>query len=125
MATTAATDEKASDVSLASKRAKWEAFEYAVPCDGKVNIANVSYGSENAKDHTYTVTVKSGTPTRCTCKADEYQPGPCKHRHAVNQQPAVLMAATSDYEPDTSEEIQAMWAPYSVEAGIGLPPEER
>lgn len=31
---------------------------------------------------------------------------------------------STDYEPDTSEEIQAMYAPYSVEAGIGLPPED-
>lgn len=119
-------------------------FEFAVPCAGKVNVANVGeYGRDDAKHHTYTVTVTDGHTTHCTCPADKYHEGACKHRDGVESVPLVLYTAsrtvetdggvttkheerqkdtesrtdneTADYEPDCSEEIQAMWAPYSAE----------
>ena len=76
------------------RRAKWEAFEYRVPVPGRVRIENTSYGDES-DDHVYVVTVEDGEAISCTCPSDEYQPGKCKHRIAVEDQPAVLAAALS------------------------------
>ena len=65
------------------KRARWEHLRLAA-CPGArhVNVTNYSYGVEAAQggEHTYTVAIgPDGLPTECTCPADEYQPGPCKH----------------------------------------------
>ena len=65
------------------KRARWEHLRL-VACPGArhVNVTNYSYGVQAARsgEHTYTVSIgQDGLPTGCTCPADEYQPGPCKH----------------------------------------------
>ena len=79
------------------KRANWESFAFAVPVEGKVNVANESHADPAA--HTYTVDVdEAGRASACTCPADEYQPGRCKHRVAVEQTAAVLAAATPAVE---------------------------
>jgi hypothetical protein len=74
-------------------RAQWEAFEYRVPVPGRVRIENTSYG-DDSNNHVYVVTIEDGATTSCTCPSDEYQPGQCKHRIGVENQPAVLLAAS-------------------------------
>ena len=69
------------------KRARWEHPRLAA-CPGArhVNVTNCACGVEAARsgEHTYTVSIgRDGLPTECTCPADEYQPGPCKHVVAV------------------------------------------
>ena len=69
-------------------------FEYSVPSEGIVVVRNTKY---NDKNHTYPVNVdESGETLRCGCKADVHHPGPCKHRQAVERQPAVVLAATTE-----------------------------
>lgn len=82
-----------------AKRAQYEAFDYTVPGTGTVRVTNASYG-DDAADHTYDVTIQNGEAASCTCPADEYQEGPCKHRVAVSQTPAVLVAATPEVATD-------------------------
>lgn len=88
------------------KRAHWEAFEQSVPCAGKVNIANTSYGDET-KHHIYTVSVTlvNGEPraTDCTCPFRVHQDydGPCKHMVVVDGSPLILFTA----RPTTETEI--------------------
>ncbi|WP_367176671.1 SWIM zinc finger family protein [Haloarcula rubripromontorii] len=76
------------------KRAQWEAFEFTVLGDGDVKVVNDSH--ENADDHTYTVHVESGIPSDCSCPADTYQEGACKHRVAVAIREPVLEAASRE-----------------------------
>ena len=65
------------------KRSRWEHLRLAAcPSARHVNVTNYSYGVQAARsgEHTYTVSIgRDGLPTGCTCPADEYQPGPCKH----------------------------------------------
>ena len=75
-----------------SKRAVYEAFEFRPQGGGKVEIENLSHG-DDGEDHTYVVDVVSGLPSTCTCPADEYHDGACKHRVALALRPAVLDAA--------------------------------
>jgi len=76
------------------KRAQWEAFEFTVLGDGDVEVVNDSHA--DADDHTYTVHVESGIPSDCSCPADTYQEGACKHRVAVAIREPVLEAASRE-----------------------------
>ena len=76
------------------KRAQWEAFEFTVLGDGDVEVVNASH--ETPDGHTYTVHVEGGIPSDCTCPADTYQEGACKHRVAVAIRESVLEAASTD-----------------------------
>jgi hypothetical protein len=91
------TSAELSSTERTSRRAEWEAFEFRVPCEGRVRVENVSYGEESA-EHVYVVSVVNGEATKCTCPSDEYQPGACKHRQAVENQDAVLLAASATDE---------------------------
>lgn len=76
-----------------------ETFAFApIEDSGRVNISNLSYGEDETAEHTYTVTVddRGHATTGCTCPAEKYNPGPCKHREAVEETPAVLAAAAPD-----------------------------
>lgn len=86
------------------KRAKWGSFAFVLPTAGRVNVANFSYGSENVADHTYTVTVDESGPTSCTCPADTYHEGACKHRVAVARTEPVLMAALRSIAEDRDDD---------------------
>jgi hypothetical protein len=77
------------------KRAQWEAFEFRVPAQGVVRVENGSYGDES-DEHVYVVETDGDTTTGCTCPADEYQAGDCKHRVAVELNSVVLDAAAAD-----------------------------
>lgn len=76
------------------KRAQWEAFEFTVLGDGDVEVVNASH--ESPDDHTYTVHVEGGIPSDCSCPADTYQAGACKHRVAVAIREPVLEAASEE-----------------------------
>ena len=101
------------------KRARWEHLRLAA-CPGAhhVNVTNYSYGVEAAKggEHTYTVAIgPDGLPTECTCPADEYQPGPCKHAVACAADREVLDEAMhggsdsvrqyTDTDADANQEV--------------------
>ena len=75
------------------KRARWEAFEFRVPAEGRVRVENGSHGEESG-EHVHVVSVEHGMPVACTCASFEYRVGACKHAVAVGDQPAVLMAAS-------------------------------
>lgn len=92
------TSEDRNEESNVEKRARWEAFEFRVPCEGTVRVENVSY--DESDDHTHMVTVEHGYAVRCTCPYSEYNES-CKHMVAVDERPAVLAAATPavDIEP--------------------------
>jgi hypothetical protein len=78
-----------------SRRAEWEAFEFRVPAEGRVLVTNRSYGDSEADDHRYVVTVANSGAVECTCPSDEYRPGACKHRVAVENTEAVVLAASA------------------------------
>lgn len=85
--------------------AQWEAFEFRVPCEGRVRVENVSYGDES-NEHVYVVEgVEAVGAIQCTCPADKYRSEACKHRHAVENQPAVMQVTTA-----STEERERMWA---------------
>lgn len=87
------TDEPTDD-ELAARRARWEGFEFRVPVPGRVRVENTSYGDASDK-HVYVVEVAEHVgATACTCPSDEYRAAACKHRRAVEEQPAVMQAAT-------------------------------
>ena len=83
----------------AQLRAQWEAFEFRVPAPGAVRVENASYGDESG-EHVYVVSVEGGIPFDCTCPAWKYhnEDGGCKHMRAVENRPAVLLAAAADDE---------------------------
>lgn len=80
------------------QRAQWEAFEFSVPEVGTVRVENHSHADPS--EHTYDVDVRHGSAVVCECPADEYHDGPCKHRIAVENQPALLGAATDETARD-------------------------
>ncbi|WP_237713420.1 SWIM zinc finger family protein [Halococcus hamelinensis] len=86
--------------SVDEQRAQWEAFEFRVPVPGAVRVENTSYGDDSG-EHVYVVSVESGIPFDCTCPSWKYHnpEDGCKHMLAVENQPAVLMASSSDESP--------------------------
>jgi uncharacterized Zn finger protein len=69
-----------------------EHFEFSVPASGIVAVANTRHDETT----TYAVNVSQNSETTaCSCPADEYQPGRCKHRHGVEATPAVMLAAAA------------------------------
>jgi len=92
MSKTAVGTESSIDVPSIKDR---EHFAISVPAAGVAVVENRRY--DDADEHTYAVNIdESGETSACSCPADEYQPGPCKHRLAVESERAVLMAATSE-----------------------------
>lgn len=75
-------------------RARWEAFELSVPEPGRVTVVNHSYGVDPDK-HTYTVTVEDGRAVECTCLHFEHRKTTCKHMVRVEEEPAVMAAASA------------------------------
>ncbi len=85
-----------------TKRAQYEAFEFALEAPGLIRVTNGSYG-DDAVDHSYLVNVEEGIPTACECPAFEYQPGACKHMVAIAIREPVLEAATTEVATDGGE----------------------
>ena len=82
-----------------SIEAEAETFAFAaIPDAGRVNVATQSY--DDVAAHTYSVTVddRGHATTSCTCPADIYQPGKCKHRDAVEENREALAAAAPDVQ---------------------------
>jgi hypothetical protein len=77
------------------KRAAWEAMEFRLGAPGAMRVESVSYGAESG-EHVYVVTVEEGATIEDTCPADQYQPGQCKHRHAVEANEAAVIADSAN-----------------------------
>lgn len=60
-----------------------ERFELAQADENHTNIANLSYGEEDAKKHTYTVSLEDGDAVSCTCPHYHYRGSFCKHMATV------------------------------------------
>ena len=107
------------------KRARWEHLRLAA-CPGArhVNVTNYSYGVQAARsgEHTYTVSIgRDGLPTGCTCPADEYQPGPCKHAVACAADREVLDEAMhGGSDPSTDADTNAN-QPVATDGGAREP----
>ena len=72
-----------------------EHFAISVPTRGIAVVENHKHDDPT----TYSINVdESGETSACSCPADEYHPGKCKHRQAVESEPAVLLAALADRE---------------------------
>lgn len=76
------------------KRAVYEEFSFHDLGGGSVTVRNESH--EAPSEHEHTVHVVGGIPSDCTCKADQYHDGACKHRVAVALRPALVEAAEGD-----------------------------
>ena len=87
-----------------AKRAQWESFEFSLGGPGHIKVRNLSYGEAEAGEHTYIVAVENGEAIDCTCPADEFNAGPCKHRVAVESNDALLSAGSA--EPDAIREAR-------------------
>ena len=101
MATTEANDKAVSNDEYSdrvAKRAQWESFEFSLGGPGHIKIRNLSYGEAEAVDHTYIVRIDDRRAVECTCPADEYNAGPCKHRVAVESDKALLSAGSAEPE---------------------------
>lgn len=73
-----------------------EDFEFApIENSGKVNVQNLAYGEEEAKDHIYTVSVQDGEAFDCTCPGHGFG-STTKHVDAVENNEEVLAAADPD-----------------------------
>ena len=83
-------------VSTIEQRAQWEAMEFRLGAPNTVRVENLSYGAESG-EHVYLVMVEAGETVECTCPADQYQQK-CKHRIAVEANPAVLDAGSASVE---------------------------
>jgi len=97
--------QKATDDETASideRRARFEQFSFRVPTTpegeaiGAVNVANHSYGDEQAGEHCYTVEVIDGEASSCSCPHWTHRSptGGCKHMRAASNVEAVLLAAS-------------------------------
>ena len=81
------------EVLTIEKRAQWELMEFRLNAPNTVRVENVSHGDESG-EHVYLVTVEDGAAIECTCPADEYQ-DKYKHRHTVEDRPALLRAGSA------------------------------
>jgi hypothetical protein len=84
-------DDEQSDI---ERRAEWEAFEFSVPLAGRVRVQNNSYG-DDSNEHEYVVAVEGGSAEWCTCPHHEHRDERCKHMSAVENQPAIMSAASA------------------------------
>ena len=89
-----ATSGTESSIERTEQRAQWESFAFTVPAANVVKVENQSYGDESA-EHQYLVNVAAGAAVSCSCPADEYHPGKCKHCLAVENETAVMQAASA------------------------------
>lgn len=85
------------------ERAQTEELEFDVPMGGVVVVTNVDH------DSAHTVNIAAGMPVSCSCKADTYHDGACKHRIACAMHESVIEAAmVGDQErpiPDGGEVV--------------------
>jgi hypothetical protein len=88
--------EKATDETISNdeRRATYEQFSFRVPAPGFVNVANHSYGEEEAGEHCYSVEFIDGEAIGCSCPHWQHRSpsGGCKHMRAVESEPAIVRA---------------------------------
>jgi len=92
MASKQAADES---VSIDEQRAAYEQFSFRLAGE-HVNVANHSYGDENAGEHCYSVELVGGETVGCSCPHWQHRSpsGGCKHMRAVENAECVLLAAS-------------------------------
>jgi hypothetical protein len=92
MATTNPADES---VSIDEQRAQYEQFSFRL-AGSHVNVANHSYGDDEAGEHCYSVEIANGQAVRCSCPHWTHRSpsGGCKHMRAVEHHDAVILAST-------------------------------
>ena len=92
MSTEEAATQEATDAQQPTIRDR-EHFAFSVPSEGIAVVENRRHDEPT----TYAVNVaQTGETSACSCPADEYHPGPCKHRRAVESTPAVMLAASAE-----------------------------
>lgn len=82
-------------VSVDEQRAQYEQFSFRL-AGSHVNVANHSYGDENAGEHCYSVEIDDGQAVGCSCPHWQQRApvGGCKHMRATENVEAVIMAAS-------------------------------
>jgi len=92
MASKQATDET---VSIDERRAQFEQFSFRL-AGSHVNVANHSYGDDEAGEHCYSVEIANGQAVGCSCPHWTHRSpsGGCKHMRAVEHHDAVILAST-------------------------------
>ena len=71
-------------------------MEFRLGAPNTIHVENVNYGEES-DEHVCLVMIEEGQTIECTCLTSEYQQK-CKHRHAVEANPAVLEAGSANVE---------------------------
>jgi len=77
--------------------AQWERFSMTVldgDGSGYVNVRNDSHGDDGGA-HIYSVEVRNGTTTGCSCLHAVHRGAHCKHQMAVEDRPLVVSSATA------------------------------
>jgi hypothetical protein len=92
MATKAPDDET---VSIDERRAQFEQFSFRL-AGSHVNVANHSYGDDEAGEHCYSVEIANGEAIGCSCPhwTNRRPSGGCKHMRATENVDAGIMAAS-------------------------------
>ena len=82
------------EVSTVEKRARWEAMEFQLGASNTVHVENVGFRRVFGGPGPV---VEDGQTVECTCPADQYM-AKCKHRLAVENEPAVVEAGSASIE---------------------------
>ena len=83
--------------SIDEQRARWELFTMTVlggAGGGYVNVRNDSHG-DDAGTHIYSVEVRDGEATGCSCPHAIHRGAHCKHQVAVEDRPLVVSSASA------------------------------
>jgi len=83
--------------SVDEQRAQWERFSMTVlggEGGGYVNVRNDSHG-DDAGAHIYSVEVRDGAATGCSCPHATHRGAHCKHQVAVENRPLILASAAA------------------------------
>ena len=83
--------------SVDEQRARWERFSMTVlggDGSGYVNVRNDSHG-DDAGAHIYSVEVRDGEATGCSCPHAVHRGAHCKHQVAVEDRPLVVSSASA------------------------------
>ena len=87
--------------SVDEQRAQWERFSMTVlggEGGGYVNVRNDSHG-DDAGAHIYSVEVRDGAATGCSCPHATHRGAHCKHQVAVENRPLILASAAAVASP--------------------------
>lgn len=81
------------DTTEREQRAEKESFEFSIPSDGKVRVQNKTH--EDDEEHEYVVAVEDSEAIWCVCPDNKYRSERCKHMIAVENEAAIMAAASA------------------------------